>query len=95
MGGALRETEREFFADQAPNDPMRDDGDDIEMPPGAGEGSEDESSLALFAPLSDPTHFGNISNLRAPRLLFDLSARANPGPRRQQPTAEADGRSTS
>ena len=55
-----------------------------------GEGSEDEdddastdsdepSSHVLFAPLSDSARFGNISNLRALRLLFDVSAHATRG----------------
>jgi hypothetical protein len=37
----------------------------------------------LFAPLSDAAHFNNISNLRALRLLFDVSLRAT-----QQSTAQ-------
>ena len=100
---ALRDAEREFFADQAPNNPTPNDGDDVEMPSGAGENrseddddasstdTDDESSLALFAPLSDAARFGNISNLRALRLLFDVSVRAAPGPGQQQPAAAAGG----
>lgn len=96
---ALRDTECQFFAEQAPNaTPGDGNGDDVEMPSGASEGSEDddastndELSLVLFAPLSDAIRFGNISNLRALRLLFDVSARAPPGPGQQQPTAGGGG----
>ena len=98
---ALRDTEREFFADQAPNNPTPSDGD-VEMPSSAGDdGSEDddasstdtddESSLALFAPLSDAAHFGNISNIRALRLLFDVSVRATLRPGQERPAAGGGG----
>lgn len=36
--------------------------------------TDDDSSLTLFAPLSDAAHFDNITNLRALRLPFDISA---------------------
>jgi hypothetical protein len=108
---ALRDAEREFFADQAPTPtPTPGSGgncgdDDVEMvATGApnGDGSEDDDtgtdeeeddgeSLGLFAPLSDPARFDNISNLRALRLLFDVSARATPGPGQQQFSGEGRG----
>ncbi len=105
--GALRDAEREFFADQAPGSANGDG--DVEMvtaglPLGTGSGAagaddegsdddddDDESSLALFAPLSDAARFDNISNLRALRLLFDVSARATPGPGQQQPAGGGGG----
>jgi hypothetical protein len=81
--------------------------DDVDMvATGApnGDGSEDDDtstdeeeddgeSLGLFAPLSesDPARFDNISNLRALRLLFDVSARATPGPGQQQLAAGGRG----
>jgi len=106
---ALRDAEREFFADQAPtptptpggsgNGGLSDDVKMVATGPPDGDGSEDDdastdddgessSSLALFAPLSDPALFDNVSNLRALRLLFDISARATP----QQPTGGAQHR---
>ncbi|KAN0138356.1 hypothetical protein V8E53_003819 [Lactarius tabidus] len=83
---ALHDAERDFFADadQAPNPPPS-SGDDVAIPPTTTSNdsddsddasTDDESSLALFAPLSDLTRFNNISNLRALRLFFDVSARA-------------------
>ena len=89
---ALPVTEREFFADQALNPTPGDgdnDADDVETPSGASDvGSKNdhassidgESSLAVFIPLSDVVRFGNILNLCALRLLFDVSACATPGP---------------
>ena len=109
--GALRDAEREFFADQegpgsasestsAPDDD--DDGGDVEMAPapashslvpageesvddededeGEGEGGSEEAErdLSLFSLVSDPTRFDGISNLRALRLLFDVSVRTAP-----------------
>ena len=99
--GALRDAEREFFADQAPIPTPGSSGncgdDDIATEPPNGDGSEDDdastdeeeedeesSSLALFAPLSDPARFDNISNLRALRLLFDISPRATLRPGQQE-----------
>jgi hypothetical protein len=88
---ALHDAEREFFADQVQPTMAVRNGDGA-----SGEGSDDNastdsdessSSLALFAPLSDPTRFGNISNLRALRLLFNVSARVTPG----QPAAGGRG----
>ena len=87
----LRDAEREFFADQVPPTVTVENSDDAD-----GEGSDDGAStdsdesspaFALFAPLSDPVHFGNISNLRALRLLFDVSVRVTPG----QPVARGEG----
>lgn len=117
--GALRDAEREFFADQregsasasAPDDGERDV--DVEMAApvpaslrtnssgshaaaqvGVGDGEADGDAedddeagadqegedLALFSLVSDSTRFDGISNLRALRLLFDVSVRAAPGP---------------
>jgi hypothetical protein len=44
------------------------------------EGEEEGEGLALFSLVSDSTCFDGISNLRALRLLFDISVRAAPGP---------------
>jgi hypothetical protein len=87
---ALHDAEREFFADQAPNPPSG-DGNDVAMATTESDSdsdpdstsTDDEFSLMLFAPLSDAAHFNNISNLRALRLLFDVSLRAT-----QQSTAQ-------
>jgi hypothetical protein len=81
---ALHDAEREFFADQAPNPPPPGNSNDVAMPATESNSdsssddtsTDDESSLALFAPLSDAAHFNNISNLHALRLLFDVSLRA-------------------
>jgi hypothetical protein len=81
---ALHDAERDFFADQAPNPPPPGNSNDVAMPATESNSdsssddtsTDDESSLALFAPLSDAAHFINISNLHALRLLFDVSLRA-------------------
>ncbi|KAH8993486.1 hypothetical protein EDB92DRAFT_1815549 [Lactarius akahatsu] len=52
---------------------------------------EDEGESSLFAPLSDAARFDNISNLRALRLLFDVSARATPGSGQQHPADRGGG----
>ena len=80
---ALQDTERDFFADQTPtpvatpptdNDNDSDDSDDASS---TDDDDDDEPpSFALFALLSDPAQFNNISNLRALRLFFDVSVRA-------------------
>lgn len=79
----LHDAEREFFADQAPT-------------PGDGSSSssdeeDDSESSSLFAPLSDPARFDGISNLRALRLLFDVSVRVAPGSEQQQQQSLAGG----
>ena len=78
----LLDAERGFFADQAPpaalistttttTESDNDEDDD------ASSTDDDEPPLfALFAPLSDAARFNNISNLRALRFFFDVSARA-------------------
>lgn len=45
-----------------------------------GGSEEAEKELALFSLVSDSTRFDGISNLRALRLLFDVSVRAAPTP---------------
>ncbi|KAH9032450.1 hypothetical protein EDB85DRAFT_1955864 [Lactarius pseudohatsudake] len=52
---------------------------------------EDEGDSSLFAPLSNAARFDNISNLRALRLLFDVSARATPGSGQQHPADRGGG----
>ncbi|KAH9069808.1 hypothetical protein EDB83DRAFT_2370767 [Lactarius deliciosus] len=52
---------------------------------------EDEGDPSLFAPLSDAARFDNISNLRALRLLFDVSARATPASGQQHPADRGRG----
>ena len=52
-----------------------DDDDDDE---GEGGSEEAEKELALFSLVSDSTRFDGISNLRALRLLFDVSVRTAP-----------------
>jgi len=48
---------------------------------GNGNGnSNSNEELLLFSFISNPTQLNNISNLRALRLLFDLSVRAAPAP---------------
>ena len=86
---ALHDAEHEFFADQVPPTMTVEKGNGAD-----GEGSdtstdsdESSSSLALFVPLSDPARFGNISNLRTLRLLFDVSVRVTLG----QPAAGGGG----
>jgi hypothetical protein len=44
------------------------------------ESGEEGEGPALFSLVSDPTRFDGISNLRALRLLFDVSVRAAPAP---------------
>ncbi|KAI9437597.1 hypothetical protein H4582DRAFT_286470 [Lactarius indigo] len=104
---ALRDAEREFFADQAPisrSGEPEDGSGDIEMTTGppsqaarSDEGSdddideEDEGESSLFALFSNAARFDNISNLRALRLLFDVSARATPGSGQQQPSGGGGG----
>ncbi|KAH8996420.1 hypothetical protein EDB86DRAFT_2850724 [Lactarius hatsudake] len=103
---ALRDAEHEFFADQAPASGPGDSDGDIDMetgpqPPATGSGaadsdddddaSTDEGDSSLFAPLSDAARFDNISNLRALRLLFDVSARATPGSGQQHPADRGGG----
>jgi hypothetical protein len=88
---ALHDAERESFADKvSPTVTVRNgDGTD-------GEGSDDDastdsdestSSLALFAPLSGPPRFGNISNLRA---CYAWSARSGRRGWRQRGAAPAE-----
>lgn len=55
-----------------------DDDDEGEGEEGGAEGEENE--LALFSLVSDSVRFDGISNLRALRLLFDVSVRAAPAP---------------
>ena len=55
-----------------------DDEEEGEGEEGGGEGAENE--LALFSLVSDSARFDGISNLRALRLLFDVSVRAAPTP---------------
>ena len=73
----LHDAEREFFADQVPPTVTVENGEGSDD--GASTDSDESSpSFALFAPISDPALFGNISNLRALRLLFDISVRVTP-----------------
>ena len=87
---ALHDAERDFFADQTPSPPVAtsptdDDNDDSDDSDDASSTDDDEPpSFALFAPLSDPAQFNDISNLRALRLFFDVSVRAIT----QQPVAQ-------
>ena len=75
---ALHDAEREFFADQVLPTVTVENGEGSDD--GASTDSDESSpSLALFSLLSDPALFGNISNLRALRLLFDISVRVTPG----------------
>jgi len=46
---------------------------------GNGNGNSNEE-LLLFSFISNPTQLNNVSNLRALRLLFDVSVRAAPAP---------------
>ena len=55
-------------------------GDEEEEEEEEGESAEAENELALFSLVSDSTRFDGISNLRALRLLFDVSVRAAPTP---------------
>ena len=83
---ALHDAERDFFADQTPSpppvatSPTTDNDDDSESDDASSTDDDDDDdeppSFALFAPLSDPVQFNNISNLRALRLFFDVSVRA-------------------
>ena len=45
---------------------------------GDGDGDGDEEEPVLFSLFSDPARFNHISNLRALRLLFDVSVRTAP-----------------
>ncbi|KAH9055519.1 hypothetical protein EDB87DRAFT_1688070 [Lactarius vividus] len=100
---ALRDAEREFFAEQAPTSEHSGlcDGD-VPQPPATGSSAadsdddastdeEDKGGPLLFAPLSDAARFDDISNLRALRLLFDVSARATPGSGQQYPADRGGG----
>jgi len=65
-----------------------DDGEaegDAEEEEEEGEEEGEFEGLALFSLVSDSTRFDGISNLRALRLLFDVSVRAAPGPLPAQP----------
>jgi hypothetical protein len=86
----LREAEREFLtldrepsasaiandadAEMAPSSPLAETGDD------ESDEEDDARQLALFTLISDPARLSDISNLRALRLLFDVSVRASTAP---------------
>lgn len=76
---ALHDVERDYFDDQAPaiSTTTGPDDDDGESDDASGTGDE-PVARALRAPLqrsSNVAYFNNISNFRALRFLFDVSAR--------------------